>query len=399
MKNQDIISTYSKYTLGVYPRSSGVVVARALGSEIWDLEGKRFLDFSAGIGVNNLGHCHPAVVEAILEQSGKVLHTSNQFYNVPHAELARDLCIASGFDRVFFSNSGAEANEAAIKIARKWGSSSSPNKNEIIFYDNSFHGRTLGTISATLNEKNRAGFFPLVEGFVSVPVHNLEAVKKVASERTAAIILEPVLGRDGLQFPPEGYLLGLRDLADRLNFVIIFDEMQSGIGRTGKLFYFQHEAMRPDILTLAKGLGCGVPIGATLCTEKVAQSMGAGTHGTTFGGNPLSTHVGTVVLSIISKPAFLDNVSKIGEYLINGLRKVASKHSAVAGDVRGKGLMIGMLLKVSSKEFLDKLALNGVLCVTGDTGSIRIYPALTVTKSEIDEALAIFDKTFESYAK
>lgn len=399
MKNQEVISTYGKYTLGVYPRSSGVVVARALGSEVWDLEGKRFLDFSSGIGVNNLGHCHPVVVEAIREQAGKALHCSNQFYNVPHAELARELCVLSGFDRVFFCNSGVEANEAALKMARKWGNTRAPGKHEIICYENSFHGRSFGTISATASEKTREGFHPLLEGFVPVPTHNIEAIQKAVTDKTAAIILEPVLGREGLVFPPDGFMVALRDLADEKDFLIIFDEMQSGIGRTGKLFYFEHEKMRPDILSLAKALGGGVPIGATLCTERVAQVMVSGSHGTTFGGNPFTTHVSKAVLSVISDQKFLARVNSVGEKFVSGLRKVAGHYPELAGEVRGKGLMIGMLLKISSKDFLDKLAANGLLCVTGDTGSIRIYPPLTVSEKEIDEALGIFERTFEGYAK
>ncbi|MCB0339662.1 MAG: aminotransferase class III-fold pyridoxal phosphate-dependent enzyme, partial [Bdellovibrionales bacterium] len=268
MKSEETRALYAEHTISCYGRSSGVVMQRGEGSWVWDSDGNKYLDFTSGIAVNNLGHCPSRINEVACEQVRLLVHTSNQFYNEPHGKLAKKLAEVSGLDRVFFSNSGAEANEAALKIARKWGNERLGGRNEIICYQNAFHGRTLGTISATRKEAMRAGYEPLLEGFVGVPAFDIDALARAITTRTVAIICEPIIGGPGVLCPPEGFLRQLRDLADQNNLLLIFDEMQSAIGRTGKMFAYQHYDIRPDILTMAKGLANGFPIGATVCTDR-----------------------------------------------------------------------------------------------------------------------------------
>lgn len=390
--SDEIVKNYASSTISVYSRVPAIVLSHGSGTDVWDVAGKRYLDFSSGIAVTNLGHCHPVLNSVAQDQIARLVHTSNQFFNEPHANLARKICELSGFDRVFLSNSGAEANECALKIAKRWGNLKGGGRNEIIHFANSFHGRTLGTISATAEEKARNGFEPLLPGFIAVPPYDFAAIENSVSSNTAAIILECILARSGVVLPEKGFFRRLRELANRQGFLIILDEMQSGIGRTGTMFAFEQEDFRPDILTLAKGLANGFPIGATLCSDALAQVMSYGSHGSTFGGNPLSSRVGIEVLTLVSNPEFLNKVRDMGSYLTAGLLRLADKFPTLIAGVRGRGLMIGVHFSIPSERVLSEFAALGLLCITGGPNSIRVYPPLIVSTSEIDSALSIMEE-------
>ena len=393
--SKNIRQLYHDHTITCYPRASGIVMERGEGTYVWDLDGKQYLDFSCGIAVNNLGHCHPKIVETIKQQASMLLHTSNQFYNIPHAKLAQKLTHASGLSHAFFCNTGAEANEGSLKLARKWGATQG--KSEIICFNEAFHGRTLGAISATRKEKLRSGYGPFLDEFVAVPAFDLCAIEKAISPKTAAIIMEPIIGGIGVVESPQGVAESLRELADKHNFLIIFDEMQSAFGRTGKTFAYQHYKMKPDILSLAKALGSGVPIGAIVCREGLQDVYGLGGHGTTFGGNPLSSAVGCTTLDIITEASFLKSVAERGEYLQRRLKELSKKHSKILDSVRGRGLMVGVSLHVSSSDLLVAMSKNGLLCVGGGKDSIRVYPPLTISNDEIDEGCDILEKTVSNF--
>ncbi|HJQ83401.1 MAG TPA: acetylornithine transaminase, partial [Candidatus Binatia bacterium] len=287
MTNAEVIALSGAHELGVYARQP-VAFVRGCGAELWDADGKRYLDFFAGLAVNNLGHCHPAVVAAIREQSGMLLHASNVYYTRPAAELTALLCRLSFAERVFLSNSGAEANEAAMKLARRWGSRDGGGRFEILATTGSFHGRTFATLTATGQEKYHTGFLPLLPGIRLVPFGDLAAMTAAVRDETVAIMVEPIQGEGGVVVPPPDYLPGLRALADRRDLLLVLDEIQCGLGRTGRLFAHEHAGIVPDVMTLAKALGGGLPIGATLTTERVASALAPGAHGSTFGGNPVA---------------------------------------------------------------------------------------------------------------
>ena len=299
MKNRDVAKLTDKYVAQTYARYP-IALVRGKGARVWDADGKEYLDFLAGIAVNSLGHCHPAVVRAIQQQSRKLLHVSNLYHILPQSELARELCRHSFADRVFFCNSGAEANEAAIKLARRYGAAHLGGKYEILSAHNSFHGRTLATLTATGQEKVRAGYDPLPEGFRQIPFNDLRAAEEaIDTQKTVGILVEPIQGEGGINVPDEDYLQGLRELCDRRGLLLIFDEVQTGMGRTGKLFGYEHFGVTPDIMTLAKALGGGLPLGAMLAREEVAQSFVPGSHASTFGGNPLVCSVGLAVMKTL----------------------------------------------------------------------------------------------------
>jgi acetylornithine/N-succinyldiaminopimelate aminotransferase len=375
-----VMETYKR--LGIAPTGGE-------GSWLYDDEGNRYLDFIAGIATNSLGHGHPALVRAVKEQAEKLIHCSN-LYEIPiQAEVAGMLAEATGFDKVFFCNSGTESVEAAIKLARKHARTEhGPEKIEILSFTKSFHGRTYGGLSATGQPALQEGFGPMLEGFVHAPYGDLEAAKALVGPQTAAIIVEPIQGEGGVNVPPEGFLQGLRELCDEHSALLIFDEVQTGAGRTGHLYAFQGIGVVPDVLTSAKGLGGGVPVGAMLTKEEYA-SLGPGNHGSTFGGNPLAMAAVRAVLGVVDDPGFLEEVRVKGTILMNALGKLAE--GVPGAEVRGEGLLIGVELgpEVAPRVFEHCLE-NGLLVNLIGGSTIRLAPPLTVTRTEIRHALDFF---------
>ncbi|WFE67909.1 aspartate aminotransferase family protein [Thiomicrospira sp. R3] len=359
------------------------------GATLYDEQGRAYLDAVSGIAVCSLGHAHPEIAHALCEQSKRLIHTSNLYHVVNQQALADELIRLSGMDKVFFSNSGAEANEGAIKIARKFGNDRGITQPEILVMENSFHGRTMATLSATGNKKVQEGFYPLVEGFVRVPFDDVEAVEqKIANQpNLVAIMVEPVQGEGGVYVPKTGYLKALRALCDQHNLLLMIDEIQTGVGRTGKWFAFQHEAILPDVLSLAKALGNGVPIGACLARGKAAEVLAPGNHGTTFGGNPLACAAGLAVIKTLEHHNYIDYVAKQGEYLLNEFKQRLAGIDQVK-QVRGKGYMIGIQLDRPCGE-LVKLALNKNLLINvtrGDT--IRLLPPFVMSHAQQEQLIS-----------
>ncbi|RMD86980.1 MAG: acetylornithine/succinylornithine family transaminase [Candidatus Dadabacteria bacterium] len=383
---ENTLKEYNEYTVRCYPRSLGITLQRGEGSKVWDTKGREYLDFTSGIGVVSLGHCNQEILKVIKRQAGTLIHSSNVFYNMPHGEAAKRLSEASGMDKVFFCNSGAEASEAAIKFARKWGSTT--NRHQIITFSGGFHGRTLATISAIDDEKVKKGFAPFLDGFTIVPPFELKAIERAITKETVAVMFEPVMGKGGVILPPQGFFEGIERLREKYGLLIILDEVQCGVGRTGKFYYYQYTDVKPDIVASAKGLGGGLPIGATLCSDEIAKCVGIGGHGTTFGGNPLCTAVAAEVTKIVSEPKFLNKVIEKGTKLIEGLRDIASCHKDIFSEIRGCGLMIGATLNIDKLEFIKALAQDGLLIIGASGNNIRIYPPLTVTEEEIEDALS-----------
>lgn len=368
-----------------------VTLVRGEGTRVWDEQGREYLDFVAGIAAVSLGHCHPEVVKAIQEQAPLLMHVSNYYYSIPQIRLAQLLCQASGLDKVFFCNSGAEAVEGCIKLARKWGKEKRNGAYEIIVAENAFHGRTLATVTATGTEKYRAPFTPLLEGFVRVPFNDVEAVKAATTGKTVAVMLEPVQGEGGVNIPDDDYFPKLRTWCDEAGLLLMVDEVQTGVGRTGKLFAYQHYGIAVDAMAVAKGLGGGMPIGAFLAKEHCAV-FGLGEHGTTFGGNPLACHVGYTVLKYILDHDIPAEVARKGEHLERRLRSLADRHPMVT-EVRGKGLLWAMELDREAAEEAVGLCLReGLLANNVKPTALRLMPPLTVSEEEIDEAVAIVDR-------
>jgi acetylornithine aminotransferase len=358
---------------------------RGEGIWLWDNENRQYLDALSGIAVCGLGHAHPVVTRAISEQAGQLVHTSNLYGIALQEQLADRLCTLSGMDRVFFSNSGAEANEAAIKIARLYGHSKGIDSPAIIVMENSFHGRTLATLAATGNRKVQAGFEPLVQGFIRVPYNDLDAIRKVAanSQDVAAILLEPIQGEGGINIPDAGYLDGIRSICDDNHWLMMLDEIQTGMGRTGKWFAWQHSNALPDVATLAKALGNGVPVGACLARGKAADMMQPGSHGTTFGGNPLACRAAIAVLESLEQEQCVANAAKLGAQMLAGFSSILADLDAVT-DIRGLGLMIGIELDRPCGELVSKAVEQGLLInVTADR-VIRLLPPLILTDKQAD---------------
>jgi acetylornithine aminotransferase len=374
-----------------------VVFVRGSGCRLWDSNGKEYRDFLAGIAVCNLGHCPEKLTEVLCDQARKLVHVSNLFYTEPQTFLAAELVKHSFGDRVFFCNSGAEANEAAIKLARKYSLTHyGPGRYQIITMKNSFHGRTLATLSATGQEKVHKGFEPLVDGFVYVEFGSIEAVQKAITEKTCAVMVEPIQGEGGVRIPPPGYLKDLKALCDERGLLLIFDEVQVGMGRTGKLFAYEHEDVTPHIMTLAKALANGLPMGAMVTTEKVAEVFDPGSHASTFGGTPLVSAVALEVLKTIADPQFLSEVRRKGDYFLNGLRELQKKH-AVVKDVRGRGLMVAMELDKPAKVVVEKCLERGaVINCTQDT-VLRFLPPLIVPVEDIDWLLEQLDQILKEF--
>lgn len=358
---------------------------RGDGIWLWDSEGRQYLDALSGIAVCGLGHAHPAVTSAIAEQAGTLVHTSNLYGIGLQRQLADKLCSLAQMDRVFFSNSGAEANEAAIKIARLFGHSKGIDNPAIIVMDKSFHGRTLATLTATGNRKVQAGFEPLVQGFIRVPYNDLDAISKVAanSQDVAAILVEPIQGEGGINIPDEAYLDGIRTLCDDNNWLMMLDEIQTGMGRTGRWFAWQHSNARPDVVTLAKALGNGVPVGACLASGKAADMMQPGSHGTTFGGNPLACRAAIAVLEVMEQEQCVANAERLGEYLLAGFSRTLADLDGVI-DIRGKGLMIGIELARPCSELVSMAIAQGLLINVTAERVIRLLPPLILTDKQAD---------------
>jgi acetylornithine aminotransferase len=377
--------------VGRYP----LVPVRGEGCRVWDADGKEYLDFLAGIAVNNLGHCHPRVVKALREQAGTLIHCSNYYHNTPQTELAELLCANSFADRVFFCNSGAEANEAAIKLARKYSRDKfGPDRFEIITAVESFHGRTMATVSATGQEKVQRFFDPLLHGFTHVPFNDVTALSAAINPNTCAVMLEPIQGEAGINIPAPDYLQQVRDLCDRNGLLLILDEVQTGIGRTGKLFAHEYFGVTPDIMTVAKALGGGGPIGAMLAKEEVAAAFTPGTHGSTFGGNPLMTAAAVAAVRAVLEDGLLERTNEMGAYLLDKLDALKKKFSFI-DDVRGIGLMIGMTLTVPAGDIVKKGHERGVLLNVTHEKVLRFVPPLIVGKKEIDEMIGILEGILE----
>ena len=375
---------------------AGFIPVRGEGSRVWDQSGRELLDFAGGIAVNVLGHCHPALVAALTEQANTLWHISNVFTNEPTLRLAKKLVDATFADRVFFCNSGGEANEAAFKLARrvafdKFGA----DKYEIIAATNSFHGRTLFTVNVGGQPKYSDGFGPKIQGISHVPFNDLAALKAAISDKTCAVVLEPIQGEGGVLPADQAYLEGARKLCDEHNALLVFDEVQTGMGRTGELFAYMHYGVTPDILSSAKSLGGGFPIGAMLTTEALAKHLAVGTHGTTYGGNPLACAVGEAVIDIVNTPQVLAGVKARSERFKTKLLQIGLQ-SGVFSQVRGLGLLLGCVLneawKGKAKALLDAAAVEGLLVLQASPDVVRFAPSLIVTDADIDEGLARFER-------
>jgi len=393
MNSQQWIEKSDKYIMKTYGRYP-IVPVRGEGCRLWDADGKEYLDFLGGVAVNNLGHCHPNVVAALQKQAAELIHCSNYYHIPQQIELAELLCNHSFADKAFFCNSGAEANEAAIKLARKYSRDTfGPERYEIITAADSFHGRTMATVSATGQEKVQRFFDPLLHGFKHVPFNDVAALEAAVTPTTCAIMLEPIQGEGGVNMPSPGYFQAVRETCDRHGLLLIFDEVQVGMGRTGKLFAYEHFDVTPDIMTLAKALAGGAPIGTMLAKDKFAVAFVPGTHGSTFGGNPLVCAAAIATIRTILEDGLLNRCEEIGEYLTGELETLGKKYPFV-NEVRGVGLMIGMSLSIPGAEIVKKGHDRGVLLnVTHDT-VLRFVPALIVTRQEIDAMIAILDGIF-----
>ena len=379
--------------LGTYARKN-ISFSKGKGCYLYDLNGDEYLDFVSGIAVNSLGHCHEHLVKIIQEQSQKLWHVSNAFIIPEQEKLAKRLTDYTFADFVCFQNSGTEATEASIKIARKYFHTiGQPKKKRIITFKGAFHGRTIAALFAANNPKHIEGFDPKVDGFDQVPFADHESLKKIITNETAAIMIETIQGEGGIKEVPDYCLKGLRELCDEKNLLLILDEVQCGIGRTGDFFAFEKSEIVPDIVPIAKGIGGGFPLGACLLTKKVSVGMTPGTHGSTYGGNPLAMSVGNGVLDIILQDGFLDNVKKISEYFDQELIALKKKYSKVISEVRGRGLLKGLKLRVDNTKFIEILMKYKMLVVKAEEQVIRLFPALIVSKKEIDEAISKIDKT------
>ena len=361
---------------------------RGEGAYLYSTDGRRFLDFASGIAVTSLGHCHPHLVAALQEQAGKLWHTSNLFRIPAQERLAERLVAHSFADKVFFCNSGVEAFEGAVKLARKYQDDrGQPNRWRIITCEGAFHGRSLSAIAASGNEKYLKGFAPVAPGFSTVAFNNLNELRAAITDETAAIMVEPIQGEGGINSAQLEYLERLRAVCNEYGLLLIFDEVQCGVGRTGKLFSHEWCEARPDIMLLAKGLGGGFPVGAILATEQVSASFTPGSHGTTFGGNPLAMTVGNAVLDVILQEGFLDRVASNGRRLKEQLVAMAQRHPDVIADVRGSGLMLGLKLHAPNLDFIARLRGDGMLVVPASNNVVRLLPPLIVGEAEIEEAL------------
>ncbi|RUM39438.1 MAG: acetylornithine transaminase [Desulfobulbus sp.] len=394
MNNQELINRGESVFVGTYSRFPAAMV-RGEGCRLWDADGKEYLDFLAGIAVCSLGHCHPAVTEAVQKQAAELMHVSNLFHTKPQIELAELLTANSFADRVFMANSGAEANEAAIKLARIY---SGEGRYEIISLSGSFHGRTLATVAATGQPKFHQGFEPLPAGFVHAGFGDPRKIEELITEKTCAVLCEPLQGESGVRPLEQEYLQTIRDLCDRHGLLLIFDEVQTGIGRTGSLFAYEQLGITPDIMTLAKALGNGLPIGAMLTRKEIAGALAVGTHASTFGGNPVAAAAGVAVVKTMLAKGFLASVRKRSEYFIQRLEEVAEEFPALATGVRGRGLLLGLVLTGKGREhgveIVGKLFERGVLINFAGMRVLRFIPPLIVSREEIDTLAGHLEHVF-----
>lgn len=390
--NRELHESDKKYYLPTFNRFP-LAFSRGRGSRLWDVEGKEYIDALAGIAVNNLGHCHPRVVEAIRSQAEKLIHISNFFVSEPQVELSRKLVEVSGLQRVFFSNSGAESVEGAFKIARKYARSKGRGGG-IIAMENSFHGRTLATI-ATGKKKMQEGFGPMPEGFFRVPFNDLEAVRAKISDDIAAVIVEPIQGEGGINVADVDYLQGLRMLCDKEDLVLIFDEIQCGMGRTGKMFAKDHYGIQPDIMTLAKGLGSGMVVGAILSNERVSSAIDYGDHGTTFGGNPMACAAGLATLEVMETENIPEQAAGIGAWLKEEIRGRSANLPGFR-EVRGKGLMIGIEFDFETKPLVLDMLGRGVIVNATAGNVLRLVPPLVITRDELRQVLDVLEESLKA---
>ncbi len=391
MTNSEIKEIASKYIINTYGDRS-LAFIKGEGPYLWDADGKKYLDFLGGLAVNGLGHAHPKVVAAIRAQAAEVIHTSNLYYIKPQAELAKLLIENSDMDQCFFCNSGAEANEAAIKIARKYAKDTGRKDSyEIITMDNSFHGRTMATITATAQTKYHVGFEPMLEGFKYVPYDDLDATETAITEKTCAILVEPIQSEGGVNIPSHGYLQGLRDLCDQNQLLLIFDEVQTAMGRLGTFFGYQSYGVIPDVITMAKALGSGVPIGAMLAKQNVADSFVPGTHAATFGGNFLSSAAAVATIETILEENLAVNAVKMGNYLTSRLMELKDKYPIK--EVRGKGLLRGLVMDADAKPLATKCIENGLVTICTNDYVLRFLPPLNINAAHVEEAVDIVEKS------
>lgn len=393
--NAQIMADGGKYVMNTYGRLP-IAMVKGKGCHIWDADGKEYLDFVAGVAVNSVGHCHPKVVDAICTQANKLLHCSNLYWIEPQVELAKILVENSELDKVFFCNSGAEANEGAIKLARKTAKELHPGrqKYEIITMLKSFHGRTLATLTATGQEKVQKGFDPLPVGFKYVPYNDINALKLAASDITCAVMLEPVQGEGGVIAADSEYLRQVRQFCDENGLLLIFDEVQVGLGRTGKLFAYEHSGVVPDIITLAKALGGGAPIGAVMAKEEIAAHFQPGDHATTFGGNPLVTAAGVAAMTVMLEEKLPENAMKMGKYMEEKFRELKADYDFIE-ETRGKGLLLGLKLSIEGAGIVKSCLDKGLLinCTAGTV--LRFVPPLNITEKDVDDCIAILRQALD----
>ena len=393
MPTEELKDYAAKYLMQTYARQP-ISIVRGRGAKVYDMEGREYIDFVGGIAVNILGHGHPDLVQAIQRQAAQLIHVSNLYYTEPQVRLAQMLVDHSCADRVFFCNSGAEANEAAIKLARRYGHEKhGASRFEIITMKNSFHGRTMATLTATGQDKVQKGFEPLVPGFVYAPFNDFAAVEALVTDKTTAIMLEPIQGEGGVHVADQAYLKNLRELCTQKDILLIFDEVQTGMGRTGTLFAYEQLGVEPDIMTLAKGLGGGMPIGACLAKEAVASVFTAGSHASTFGGNPLACAAGLAVCRILIEGRVLEQARRMGDYLAKGLADFKDRHRAVR-DVRGLGLLQGLEVEIDAKAVVADCLTRGVLVNATSERVLRFVPPLIISQAEIDRVLETLSSIF-----
>ena len=397
MPTEELTQDAARYLMQTYTRQP-LLIVRGRGTKVYDLEGREYLDFVGGIAVNILGHGHPDLVQAIQRQAAQLIHTSNLYYTEPQVKLAQMLVEHSFADKVFFCNSGAEANEAAIKLARRYSHDKyGAGRFEIITMKNSFHGRTMATLTATGQAKVQKGYDPLMPGFNYVAFNNLAELEQTVTDKTAAIMLEPIQGEGGVHVADREYVKQVRDLCAKKDLLLIFDEIQTGMGRTGTLFAYEQLGVQPDIMTLAKALGGGVPIGACLATDAVAKAFSPGSHASTFGGNPLACAAGLAVCHALLEGHVLDHARRMGEYFAKGLSDCKSRHRVVR-EVRGLGLLRGVELDMDAKAVVSECLARGVLINATGEHVLRFVPSLIITEAEIDRLLDTLAQIFSTQA-
>jgi len=391
MTNAEIKAMATEYVINTYGERK-LAFVRGEGPYVWDADGVKYLDFLGGLAVNGLGHCHPEVVAAIREQAGTLIHVSNLYYIEPQVQLAKLLIDNCDMHQCFFCNSGAEANEAAIKLARKHAKDQArTDAYEIITMENSFHGRTMATVTATAQTRYHAGFEPMLEGFKYVPYDDLGATEAAISGKTCAILVEPIQSEGGVNVPSEGYLQGLRELCDNYNLLLVFDEVQTAMGRLGTLFGYQSCGVTPDIITMAKFLGGGVAIGAMLTTKFIAESFSPGTHAATFGGNPLASAAAYATLKTVIGENLGDNAVNMGAYLTDQLMRLKAKYPIQ--EVRGRGLLLGLVMSVDATALAAKCIENGLITICTNNNVLRFLPPININRAHVDEAVSIVEKS------